>query len=64
MNKKEEKRWWRVDCWIQVPHDEVEDQEIFTSTQFAQFEVDHCEAMQPENKYEIVECKADGKDLD
>ena len=57
-------KFYRVDCWIQVPNEEVDDNEIFTNREDALAEVDHCEAMQPENRYEVVECTEGGSDLD
>jgi len=57
-------KFYRVDCWIEVPNDEVDDNEIFTDREAAEAELTHCEELQPNNRYEIVECKEGGSDLD
>lgn len=53
MGEKMEKKY-RVRCWIPV---ETEDRlnGILLTKDEAQYELEHQEMMQPENKYEIIE---------
>jgi len=58
----EPKKFYRIDCWIPV---EAEEPQVYDNQYEAQDDADnHYGLMQPENKYEVVECKEDGKDLD
>lgn len=43
---------YRIDCWIPV---EADDPEIYTSYKVAIHELKHCQLMQPENIYKVVE---------
>lgn len=50
----EKERKYRIKSWIPVEMDDRFDGVLLTKEE-AEYELQHCELMQPENKYEIVE---------
>jgi len=48
---------YKILCWIPVDEEELA---IIETLEEAKHELNHCEGMQPENKYEIAEVDEDG----
>ena len=51
---------YKIKCWIPI---ETEDPQIYSNIGNASEEYGQLEDMQPENKYEIVECDKQGKEI-
>lgn len=51
---------YMIKCWIPT---EAEDPQIFDTIYNAEGDLFQAEDMQPENKYEIVECDKQGKEI-
>lgn len=49
-----------IKCWIPV---DEEDPQMYDAEYNAQSELEQIEDMQPENRYEIVECDKQGKEI-
>ena len=51
---------YMIKCWIPV---DAEDPQVYYSKYNADSEISIIEDMQPENRYEIVECDKQGKEI-
>ena len=51
---------YMIKCWIEV---EAEDPEIYDNKTLANDDQYHLQQMQPENKYEVVECDEAGREV-